>query len=86
MPQIIPIRDLKNTAAISQKCRLTDAPIFITKNGYGDMVIMSMKRYEESLAKLDIYTKQDEAEHQISEGTMAAAETSMKRFRAKRHV
>jgi len=86
MPQIIPIRDLKNTAAISQKCRLTDAPIFITKNGYGDMVIMSMKRYEESLAKLDIYAKLDEAERQISEGTMVAAETSMKRLRAKHHV
>lgn len=50
------------------------------------MVIMSMKRYEESLAKLDIYAKLDEAERQISEGTMVAAETSMKRLRAKRHV
>jgi len=86
MPQIIPIRDLKNTAEISQKCRLADAPIFITKNGYGDMVIMSMKRYEESLAKLDIYEKLNEAERQISEGTMVAAEKSMKRLRAKHQV
>jgi len=86
MPQIIPIRDLKNTAEISQKCRLADAPIFITKNGYGDMVIMSMKHYEESLAKLDIHAKLDEAERQISEGKTVAAETSMKRLRAKHHV
>lgn len=86
MPQIIPIRDLKNTAEISQKCRLADAPIFITKNGYGDMVIMSMKRYEESLAKLDIYAKLEEAERQISAGKTVAAETSMKRLRAKHHV
>ena len=86
MPLIIPIRDLKNTAEISQKCRLADAPIFITKNGYGDMVIMSMKRYEESLAKLDIYAKLDEAEHQIAQGKTVAAETSMKRLRAKHHV
>jgi len=77
---------LKNTAEISQKCRLADAPIFITKNGYGDMVIMSMKRYEESLAKLDIYSKLDEAEHQISEGKTVSSVTSMKRLRAKHHV
>jgi len=42
--------------------RLADAPIFTTKNGYGNMVIMSMKRYEESLAKLDVYAKLDEAD------------------------
>ncbi len=65
---------------------MADAPIFITKNGYGDMVIMSMKRYEESLAKLDIYLKLDEAEHQISAGKTVAAETFMKRLRAKPHV
>ncbi|MDD4102575.1 MAG: type II toxin-antitoxin system Phd/YefM family antitoxin [Kiritimatiellae bacterium] len=86
MPQIIPIRDLKNTAEISKKCRLADAPIFITKNGYSDMVIMSMNRYEESLAKLDIYSKLDEAEQQIAQGKTIAAETSMKRLRAKHHV
>jgi len=52
MPQIIPIRDLKNTSEISEKCKGSKEPIFITKNGYGDMVIMSMKVYEESMAKL----------------------------------
>lgn len=43
MPQIIPIKDLKNTSAISEMCHKTDEPIYITKNGYGDMVIMSME-------------------------------------------
>ena len=52
MPQIIPIRDLKNTSVISEKCKESKEPIFITKNGYGDMVIMSMEVYEESMAKL----------------------------------
>ena len=50
------------------------------------MVIMSMKRYEESLAKLDVYAKLDEAEQQISEGKTVASETSMNRLRAKHHV
>ena len=55
MPQIIPIRDLKNTSEISQKCHATNEPVFITKNGYGDMVIMSMKTDEKQLFMLDIY-------------------------------
>ena len=43
MPEIIPIRDLKNTNAISQRCHETQEPIFVTKSGYGDMVIMSIR-------------------------------------------
>ena len=86
MPQIIPIRDLKNTSKISEKCRLSDAPIFITKNGYGDMVIMSMKRYEESLAKLDVYARLADAEQQVSQGLTKEATASLKSLRAKYHV
>ena len=86
MPQIIPIRDLKNTSEISEKCRLADTPIFITKNGYGDMVIMSMKRYEESLAKLDVYAKLADAEQQVSQGHSKDATASLKSLRAKYHV
>lgn len=54
MPQIIPIRDLKNTAAVSEKCKNSNEPIFITKNGYGDMVLMSINLYEQSMAKLNV--------------------------------
>lgn len=49
MPQIIPIRDLKNTTQISKMCSESHEPIYVTKNGYGDMVIMSMKTYEQQL-------------------------------------
>ena len=45
MPQIIPIKKLKNTSEISEMCHRTEEPIYITKNGYGDMVIMSMENY-----------------------------------------
>lgn len=49
MPQIIPIKDLKNTSEISEMCHKSDEPIYITKNGYGDMVIMSIERYERAM-------------------------------------
>ncbi len=67
MPKIIPIRDLKNTSEISQMCQESDEPIFITKNGYGDMVLMSMKTYEEKMFMLDVYEKLNAAEKQLAE-------------------
>lgn len=54
MPQIIPIKDLKNTSEISELCHKSDEPIFITKNGYGDMVIMSVDTYEQFISKLSL--------------------------------
>ena len=47
MPKIITIRDLKNSSKISKMCKESKEPIFITKNGYGDMVIMNMDVYEQ---------------------------------------
>ena len=55
MPEIIPIRDLKNTNAISQRCHETAEPIFVTKNGYGDMVIMSLETFEKNSGMSDFY-------------------------------
>ena len=81
MPRIIPIRDLKGTAAISQMCSESTEPVYITKNGYGEMVIMSMKAYEEKLAMLDVYAKLAEAE--IREGKTVDARSSLKGLRAK---
>lgn len=52
MPQIIPIKELKNTSEISDLCHKTDEPIYVTKNGYGDMVIMSIEKYESTLKNL----------------------------------
>ncbi len=50
--QIIPIKDLKDTVKTSQICHKNDKPVFITKNGYGDMVIMSIKAYEQQQEEL----------------------------------
>ena len=49
MPQIRPITDLRNTTEISEICNSKREPIFITKNGYGDLVIMSIATYESML-------------------------------------
>ena len=83
MPRIIPIRDLKDTAAISQMCSESDEPVYITKNGYGDMVIMSMKVYEEKMRLLDMYEKLAEAENEIRDGKTIDARQTLKELRNK---
>ena len=82
MPRIIPIRDLKDTSAVSQMCNETNEPVYITKNGYGDMVIMSMKAYEERLWLLDAYSKLAEAEDDLNAGRTVDARSALKDLRA----
>ena len=86
MPQIIPIKDLKNTSTISQMCRESKEPIYITKNGYGDMVIMSVQMYEESLYMHDVYAKLEAAEKQIAEGKVLDADESLAHIREELNV
>lgn len=83
MPNIIPIRDLKNTSAISDLCKETNEPLFVTKNGYGDMVIMSMETYEEKMALLDVYEKLMVAEEDCKYGYTVDAKESLKKLREK---
>ena len=67
-PIIRPISELKNTSGISSLCHGLKEPVFITKNGYSDLVIMSIDTYERSMALLEIYSKLDEAEEQLKSG------------------
>lgn len=81
MPKIIPIKDLKNTSEISDMCHRTDEPIYITKNGYGDMVIMSMENFEQSRKRLKMYEDIDFSEDQIKEGKIKDARSSLASMR-----
>jgi prevent-host-death family protein len=68
MPQIRPITELRNTAEISELCHETDEPVYITKNGHGDMVIMSIETWEKDQALLETYRKLAEAETALTGG------------------
>ena len=83
MPRIIPIRELKNTNNISELCRSTKEPIFVTKNGYGELVIMSMETYDEQLRRLEFYQELAISEKQFEEGTTKDARASLSDLRAK---
>lgn len=83
MPQIIPIKDLKNTAEISDMCHKTEEPIYVTKNGYGDMVIMSMEFYESTMRRIAMYRDIEISEKQIETGQVKDARTALRETRAK---
>ena len=69
MPAIRPISDLQNNSSeISEFCKSSREPVFITKNGIGDMVILSIELYEQQQARLELYSLLDEAESEIAAG------------------
>ncbi|MDR3090656.1 MAG: type II toxin-antitoxin system Phd/YefM family antitoxin [Clostridiales bacterium] len=83
MPKIMPITVLRDTNEISDTCHKLDEPIFITKNGHGDMVVMSIEAYEREFAMVEIYRKLAIAEKQLANGEGEDAETVFAELRAK---
>lgn len=50
--QIIPMRDLKNTFEVERLCAEENGPVFVTKNGYGRLVVMDIDYYEKTMRKM----------------------------------
>ncbi len=83
MPQIIPIKDLKDTAAVSELCHKMEEPVFVTKNGYGDMVLMSMELFEKTRRKWELYNDIELSEEQIKTGKTKDARKALASVREK---
>ncbi len=84
MPQIRPITDLRNTTEISELCHAKKEPLFITKNGYGDLVVMSIEAYEElvEVAKTDAAISEAEKEFE-NDGVLLDAREALPSLRRK---
>lgn len=50
--QIIPIRDLKDTVEVERRCAEENGPVYVTKNGYGRLVVMDIEYYERTMQKM----------------------------------
>lgn len=87
MPIIRPISDLRNKAnKISELAHNSDEPIFITKNGEGDMVVMSMTQYSKIQLKLNLFSKLAVAQAQRADGDKGRSLTAvMKDIRKRIH-
>lgn len=76
MKNIRPVSDLRNNfAEISKTVKETNEPVFLTKNGYGDMVVLSMEAYERFQFESEVYHKLQAAEKE--------AEITKKRYSSK---
>lgn len=63
MPSIRPVSDLRNHfSKITEEVTLSGEPVFLTKNGCGSLVVMSMEAYEKGLYESEIYAKLKAAE------------------------
>ena len=73
MPKIRPVSDLRNNfTEISRIVHEEQEPIFLTKNGFGDMVVMSIEQFERQQFDTDVFCKLKEAENE--------ARTTTKRY------
>ena len=50
--KLIPMRNLKNTVEVEHRCAEENGPVFVTKNGYGRLVVMDIDYYEKTMRKV----------------------------------
>lgn len=82
MPNIKSSTDLRNKYnEISAFCHESREPIFITKNGQGDLVVMSIETYEMLNGKLELYRLLDEGRAAVKEGRKRQLEDVMRDIR-----
>ena len=75
MPVIRKSADLRNKyGEISEFCHNYREPVFITKNGQGDLAIMSIETYEEITGKQKLYKLLEEGENDIKNGNFLTEE------------
>ena len=82
MPAIRKSADLRNNyGEISEFCHNYREPVFITKNGQGDLAVMSIETYEEIIGKLELYKKIQTGINQIKNGETISEEKMMKKIK-----
>jgi prevent-host-death family protein len=87
MPIIKPISALRNkTREIASLCHQEDEPVYLTTNGEGDLVVMSMEHYERLQARVDLFEKLAVAQAQSASGVKGLThEQVMKKLRQRLH-
>lgn len=84
MPSIRPSADLRNKYnEISEFCHKYTEPVFITRNGLGDLAVMSIETYETLLGKADLYKQIEEGLEDLKNGEKVEAERVFSSLKAK---
>ena len=81
--KIIPMRDLKNTVEVERQCKEEQGPIFVTKNGYGRLVVMDIEYYESTIQKMEEARLLIEALEDVEKGRMLDGKEALLKLREK---
>ena len=81
--QIIPMRDLKNTVKVERLCAEENGPVFVTKNGYGRLVVMDIDYYEKTMRKMDEATTILDGLKDVKSGNTVEGDTAISNIRSK---
>ncbi len=82
MPAIRASADLRNKySEISSYCHKTNEPVFITKNGQGDLAVMSIAQYDDLMGKINLYAKLAEGLKDAQEGRVQPFDEAMSDIR-----
>lgn len=81
--QIIPMRDLKNTVEVERRCAEENGPVFVTKNGYGRLVVMDIDYYEKTMRKMDEATTILDGLKDVKSGNTVEGDTAISNMRSK---
>ena len=79
--KIIPMRDLKNTVEVERQCKEEQGPIFVTKNGYGRLVVMDIEYYESKIQKMEEARLLIEALEDVEEGRVLDGKEALLKLR-----
>ena len=83
MPQIRPSSDLRNNYnAISEFCHKYNEPVYITKNGAGDLAVMSIETYERLAGRFELYRLLDEGLDDIRHGRVTPLDEAFAEIQA----
>ena len=81
--QIIPMRDLKNTVEIERRCAEENGPVFVTKNGYGRLVVMDIEYYERTMQRMYEAKMVMEGLDDVREGRVVDGDAALSEIRSK---
>lgn len=82
MPNIRSSADLRNHYnEISKFCHEYDEPVFITKNGKGDLAVLSMEAYEQMVGRFELYGLLQEGLEDVVQGRVSPAKETLGKLR-----
>jgi len=87
MPNIRPLSELRNNfTEISKYVHDTHEPVFLTKNGHGDMAVMSMETYERLITRFELHEKLDEGLAAIEQGDVISADAAFSALKSNTRI